>query len=117
MNGYQILTVRQTQRLFTEHFAHRLLCAHGLEESFECPADPTPATLAQCVCAVIGINGGTVPGTMAHACTECSHQKQYWADLQTEGVSMSEARAISTLVAGEETDMSSGVCTSFMETI
>ncbi|KZP22866.1 hypothetical protein FIBSPDRAFT_889988 [Athelia psychrophila] len=49
-NGTPTLTIRQSQKLFMEHFSHRLISAHNMEDTFFCPADPSTNTLAQSVC-------------------------------------------------------------------
>lgn len=46
-DGTNMLTERQTHRLFAEHFTRVLLNEHGTLEEFECPAFAGPAILIQ----------------------------------------------------------------------
>ncbi|KAK6981074.1 hypothetical protein R3P38DRAFT_3234901 [Favolaschia claudopus] len=80
------ITARQSQRLYFEHFARRLIIAHELEDSFTVPAHSDAQTLAKTVREVVGENGGIIPGSMNHGCTRCTHLKRYAADLLAEGV-------------------------------
>jgi hypothetical protein len=41
--------------------------------------------LAEEVRRIIGINGGVLPTSMSHGCTECTHVKRYRSDLIREG--------------------------------
>ncbi|KAJ7027432.1 hypothetical protein C8F04DRAFT_1212394 [Mycena alexandri] len=63
------LTYRQSQRLFIEHFSHRLLVAHGKTSGF--------SLLAAKVRDVVGKNGGIIAGAMRHGCMDCTHVKRY----------------------------------------
>ncbi|KAJ6474228.1 hypothetical protein C8R45DRAFT_1160429 [Mycena sanguinolenta] len=78
-------TYRQSQRLWTEHFARRLLVFHGRIENFSCNAHPSTSSLSETVRAAIGIDGGVLPCAMAHGCTECTHIKRFRSDLIAEG--------------------------------
>ncbi|KAJ7470610.1 hypothetical protein FB451DRAFT_1254290 [Mycena latifolia] len=66
-------TYRQSQRLFLEHFARRLLVAHEKADSFACEAHASSKLLAEKVREAIGING------------DCTHVKRYRSDLEGEG--------------------------------
>ncbi|KAJ7110994.1 hypothetical protein C8R44DRAFT_833366 [Mycena epipterygia] len=79
------LTYRQSQRLFLEHFARRLLIAHNKDSTFCCEAHPSAQLLAKEVRRVIGINGGVLPISMSHGCIQCTHVKRYRSDLIQEG--------------------------------
>lgn len=85
------VTNRQSQRLFLEHFARRLLLAHGKENIFICEAHPASSTFAERVRDVIGCDGGVVPGALHHGCIECTHKKRYRSDLEQEGVDFQAA--------------------------
>ena len=80
------ITTRQSQRLFLEHFARRLLIAHQKSEDFVIPAHPSSAVLAQHVREAIGVDGGVLPDALSHGCTECTHLKRYYADMVAEGL-------------------------------
>ncbi|KAI1784902.1 hypothetical protein LXA43DRAFT_1119741 [Ganoderma leucocontextum] len=80
-----LITYRQSQCLFLEHFSRRLLIAHGKHENFSIPAHPNSATLAEVVRECIGVNGGVLPSAKYHGCTECTHIKRYYTDLIHEG--------------------------------
>ncbi|KAJ6478188.1 hypothetical protein C8R45DRAFT_1156833 [Mycena sanguinolenta] len=54
-------TYRQSQRLWTEHFARRLLVFHNQIENFSCNAHPSTSSLSETVRAAIGIDGGGAP--------------------------------------------------------
>ncbi|KAJ6521730.1 hypothetical protein B0H19DRAFT_973852 [Mycena capillaripes] len=84
------ITARQSQRLYFEHFARRLITAHDLEEAFIVPAHSSAHTLAACVRDAVGKDGGVVPGSMEHGCTRCTHLKRYTADLLAEGAVLDE---------------------------
>ncbi|KAJ7768812.1 hypothetical protein B0H16DRAFT_1780830, partial [Mycena metata] len=71
------LTYRQSQRLFIEHFARRLLLAHGKSAMFSCEAHAKMAVLAAKVRDVVGKNGGIMAGAMEHGCMDCTHVKRY----------------------------------------
>ena len=80
------ITNRQSQRLFLEHFARRLLVAHGhLASTFTLPAHCSSPDFASAVRARIGVDGGTLPDSINHSCMECTHLKRYRADLIAEG--------------------------------
>ncbi|KAJ7348439.1 hypothetical protein DFH08DRAFT_808179 [Mycena albidolilacea] len=84
------ITTRQSQRLYFEHFARRLIAAHNLEEDFIVPAHSDARTLVECVRETIGKDGGVVPGSMEHGCMRCTHLKRYTADLLAEGAVLNE---------------------------
>ncbi|KAJ7481328.1 hypothetical protein B0H11DRAFT_2419421 [Mycena galericulata] len=73
-------TYRQSQRLFLEHFARRLLIAHRKADTFSCDAHSTAKSLAEKVRESIGINGGVIPSSMHHGCMDCTHIKRYGAE-------------------------------------
>jgi hypothetical protein len=70
-------TARQSQRLFIEHFARRLLSVHGKLDTFTCDAHSSTKAFAEKVRNVIGKDGGIIPGVMTHGCVDCTHVKQY----------------------------------------
>ncbi|KAJ6506633.1 hypothetical protein C8R45DRAFT_1050921 [Mycena sanguinolenta] len=78
-------TYRQSQRLFLEHFARRLLIAHGKNRYFSCRANSTAKSLAEDVREVIGVNGGVVQSALTHGCTDCTHVKRYASALGNGG--------------------------------
>ncbi|KAF7342706.1 hypothetical protein MSAN_02028500 [Mycena sanguinolenta] len=78
-------TYRQSQRLFVEHFARRLLLFHN-KPNFSCEAHPSTRLLAEAVRATIGVNGGVLEAAMSHGCMDCTHLKRYRADLIAQGV-------------------------------
>ncbi|KAJ7128728.1 hypothetical protein C8R44DRAFT_615596 [Mycena epipterygia] len=84
------ITTRQSQRLYFEHFARRLITSHGLEDTFTVPAHSSTQVLADYVRNAVGANGGVVAGAMDHGCTNCTHLKRYAADLLAEGVVLDE---------------------------
>ncbi|KAF7346067.1 hypothetical protein MSAN_01832800 [Mycena sanguinolenta] len=81
------ITSRQSQRLYLEHFARRLIVAHGLESSFTVPSNSNAQVLAESVRGVIGRDGGVVAGAMEHGYANCTHLKRYTStsDLVAEG--------------------------------
>ncbi|KAJ7918117.1 hypothetical protein B0H13DRAFT_2231299 [Mycena leptocephala] len=79
------VTTRQSQRLYFEHFARRLIAAHELTDTFSIPSNSDSKTLAEAVREKIGVNGGTIARTMAHGCTDCTHLKRYRSDLLANG--------------------------------
>ncbi|KAJ6513218.1 hypothetical protein C8R45DRAFT_338553 [Mycena sanguinolenta] len=92
------ITTRQSQRLYFEHFARRLIVARGLEASFTVHSNSNAQTLAEAVRNVIGRDGGIVAGAMDHGCTNCTHLKRYTSDLVAEGAT----------VGGDETGVVGG---------
>ncbi|KAJ7235612.1 hypothetical protein B0H12DRAFT_1076036 [Mycena haematopus] len=80
------ITPRQSQRLYFEHFARRLITAHELDEAFTLPAHSSAHILAERVRDAVGKDGGVIPGSMEHGCTRCTHLKQYTADLLVPGI-------------------------------
>lgn len=83
--GANFITVRQSQRMFLEHFGRRLIVAHQLEEQFTCPAHPSPALFARSLVALIGKDGGVVAGALLHTCPQCTHAKRFRTDLSDAG--------------------------------
>ncbi|KAJ7261470.1 hypothetical protein C8J57DRAFT_1634439 [Mycena rebaudengoi] len=79
------ITTRQSQRLYFEHFARRLIVAHGLQEEFSVPAHSSSHVFAESVRNIIGRDGGVVAGAMDHGCTNCTHVKRYASDLVADG--------------------------------
>ncbi|KAJ6493912.1 hypothetical protein C8R47DRAFT_1267246 [Mycena vitilis] len=79
------LSYRQAQKLFVEHFARRLLVAHGESETFTCDAHARTKILTAAVHGAIGENGGIIPGAMDHGCMDCTHVKRYGAPLLNAG--------------------------------
>ncbi|KAJ7829366.1 hypothetical protein B0H14DRAFT_3088112 [Mycena olivaceomarginata] len=63
---------------------------HNLEEDFTVPAHSDAHTLVECVQETIGKDGGVVPGSIEHGCTQCTHLKRYTADLLAEGAVLNE---------------------------
>ncbi|KAJ6479635.1 hypothetical protein C8R45DRAFT_1054414 [Mycena sanguinolenta] len=80
-------TYRQSQRLFLEHFARRLLIAHGKDRDFECRANSTAKSLAADIRDTIGKNGGLVRSALTHGCIDCTHVKRY-ASQSTPGINL-----------------------------
>lgn len=100
-NGLKTLTVRQSQKMFTEHLSRRLIQAHGMQDTFQCPANPSANSLAGYVRDALGKDGGLVAGSMEHGCVECTHKKRYRSDLATEGVDFNQQRS-ENQVAGDD---------------
>jgi hypothetical protein len=84
------VTTRQSQRLYFEHFARRLISAHDLEDTFSVPAHSSANALVEAVHTAVGEDGGVVAGAMKHGCTRCTHLKRYTADLLAEGAVLDE---------------------------
>lgn len=82
------ITNRQSQRLFLEHFARRLLIAHEKSEEFLCIANLNSSDFAESLREVIGVDGGRLPGSIHHGCIECTHKKRYQTDLIEEGANL-----------------------------
>ncbi|EJF55596.1 hypothetical protein DICSQDRAFT_73391 [Dichomitus squalens LYAD-421 SS1] len=80
-----LLTNRQSQRLFLEHFTRRLLVAHGQHEDFSVPAHSDATTLAAALRDQIGADGGVLQSALTHGCTGCTHVKRYYSDLEEQG--------------------------------
>ena len=74
-NGSNTLTVHQSQKMFTEHLLRRLIQAHGMQDMFQCPANPSTNSLAGYVRDALGKDGGLVARSMEHGCVECIHKK------------------------------------------
>ncbi|KAJ7912450.1 hypothetical protein B0H13DRAFT_2232502 [Mycena leptocephala] len=84
------VTTRESQRLYFEHFARRLISAHDLEDTFSVPAHSSANALVEAVRTAVGEDGGVVAGAMKHGCTRCTHLKRYTADLLAEGAVLDE---------------------------
>ncbi|KAJ7773618.1 hypothetical protein DFH07DRAFT_866044 [Mycena maculata] len=84
------VTTRQSQRLYFEHFARRLITAHNLTNSFSVPSNSAAQVLAESVRQQIGVNGGIIAGTMTHGCMDCTHLKRYKSDLVSTGVTLGD---------------------------
>ena len=84
------ITNRQTQRLYLEHFARRLLIAHA-KPNFTSPANPSARALAEHIRDEIGRDGGILASAMHHGCIDCTHHKRYQVDLINEGAEFTEA--------------------------
>ncbi|KAJ7873631.1 hypothetical protein B0H14DRAFT_3083488 [Mycena olivaceomarginata] len=78
--------VRQSQRLFIEHFSRRLLLFHNKHANFTCEGQPSTRSLTEAVRATIGENGGVLATAMTHGCVDCTHIKRYCSDLVNEGI-------------------------------
>ncbi|KAJ6608558.1 hypothetical protein B0H10DRAFT_2302548 [Mycena sp. CBHHK59/15] len=86
MDSNPRITTRQSQRLYFEHFARRLITVHGLADTFTVPAHSSAQVLAESVRDAVGKDGGIVAGAMEHGCTNCTHIKRYAADFLADGV-------------------------------
>ncbi|KAJ7746422.1 hypothetical protein B0H14DRAFT_3117475 [Mycena olivaceomarginata] len=84
------VTPRQSQRLYFEHFARRLISAHGLAPTFSLPSNSSSQVLANTVREQIGLDGGVVAGAMEHGCMDCTHLKRYKSDLGATGASLGD---------------------------
>ncbi|KAI1781661.1 hypothetical protein LXA43DRAFT_908109 [Ganoderma leucocontextum] len=98
-----LLTNRQSQRLFFEHFTRRLLVAHDQHTDFSLPAHSTSAVLALQVRELIGVDGGVLPTSRMHGCKDCTHVKQYHTDLIARGL-VPDAGNIAEVAEIEEDD-------------
>ena len=99
MSGIK-LTRHQAKRLYLEHFARRLLLAHGRLDTFFCRPHPSVKELMSAVVDVIGKNGGALPNSLTHGCKDCAHQKRFRADLINEGAELDEGPNAAEQVAG-----------------
>ncbi|KAJ7777716.1 hypothetical protein DFH07DRAFT_976931 [Mycena maculata] len=86
MDSNPRITTRQSQRLYFEHFARRLITDHGLVDTFTVPAHSSAQVLAASVRDAVGKDGGIVAGAMEHGCINCTHIKRYAADFLADGV-------------------------------
>lgn len=84
------ITNRQSQRLFLEHFACRLLVAHNKVEHFQCPALCSSDVFAKHLRDIVGCDGGVLATAMTHGCVDCTHSKRYKMDLEQEGLIIQE---------------------------
>ncbi|KAJ7827428.1 hypothetical protein B0H13DRAFT_2256917 [Mycena leptocephala] len=84
------VTTRQSQRLHFEHFARRLIYAHGLTSTFCVPSDCASQVIAETVRQQIGLDGGIIAGSMTHGCMDCTHLKRYKSDLLASGASLDD---------------------------
>jgi hypothetical protein len=81
----EILTVRQSQRLYVEHLGRKLLQLHNKTEA-GLPPHPNTQDLASSIRDIIGQDGGRIEAALRHGCINCTHHKRYRADLLREGV-------------------------------
>jgi hypothetical protein len=109
------MTYRQSQRLFIENFSHRLLVAHGKQNTFTCTAHPSSQLLTNHVRAVIGCNGGSVPSAMDHGCLDCTHVKRYRVDLVNEGANLGESVDGVAVDGGNDSEVEDGTVCIFIE--
>jgi hypothetical protein len=100
-----VVTNRQSQQLFIEHFSRRLLSTHGMQNDFSFSAHPTSAELAESVCNLLGQERGVIPSSMHHGCVDCTHRKRYRVDLLAEGAILDNTGEN---VAGMATDLQDG---------
>lgn len=84
------VTKHQAKKLFVEHFARRLLVAHGKLTAFFCCAHPSIQELISAVVIMIGQNGGILPNALTHGCQDCTHEKRTREDLTREGVILAQ---------------------------
>ncbi|KAJ7708271.1 hypothetical protein B0H17DRAFT_1156060 [Mycena rosella] len=84
------VTIRQSQRLYFEHFSRRLIVAHDLTSTFYFPSNTSSQVIAEEVRKHIGTNGGIVPGAMMHGCMDCTHLKRYKSDLLATGAALGD---------------------------
>ncbi|TDL15344.1 hypothetical protein BD410DRAFT_900077 [Rickenella mellea] len=82
------MTPRRSQRLFLEHFSRRLIVAQNREAEFLCPAHPNATNFAKTIRNLVGKDGGTFTKWLKHGCQDCTHEKRFHADLETEGAIM-----------------------------
>ncbi|KIJ46035.1 hypothetical protein M422DRAFT_46344 [Sphaerobolus stellatus SS14] len=64
------LSTERSQRMFVEHMVSG------------------PDRLVQALLGYIGIESGIVPGGLGHHCMDCTHEKQYKADLEAAGINL-----------------------------
>jgi hypothetical protein len=83
-----LVTVRQSKRLFIEHFARRLLVAHKKDSTFICTANLSLEEFAESIRGAIGTDGSVIQAAMDHTCMDCTHKKRYREDLIAEGVDL-----------------------------
>lgn len=88
-----LITIRQSKKLYSEHFARRLLLAHGAGATFTSPAHASPEVLVDAVLSVVGRNGGVVPGARTHSCADCTHPKRFTSDDAAQPMRPSDAVA------------------------
>ncbi|KAJ7848261.1 hypothetical protein B0H14DRAFT_3673455 [Mycena olivaceomarginata] len=84
------VTPRQSQCLYFEHFARRLISAHGLAPTFSLTSNSSSQVLANTVREQIGLDDGVVAGAMEHGCMDCTHLKRYKSDLVATGASLGD---------------------------
>ncbi|KAJ7658550.1 hypothetical protein B0H17DRAFT_1163241 [Mycena rosella] len=84
------VTIRQSQRLYFEHFSRRLIVAHDLTSTFYFPSNTSSQVIAEEVRKHIGTNGGIVPGAMMHGRMDCTHLKRYKSDLLATGAALGD---------------------------
>ncbi|KAH6916227.1 hypothetical protein BKA70DRAFT_1140333 [Coprinopsis sp. MPI-PUGE-AT-0042] len=81
VRGPRKMTVRQSKRLFIEHFSRRLLVLHQKADEFRAPATSTVDELASHIRDIVGIDGGRIEVSLDHSCINCTHKKRYKNDL------------------------------------
>jgi hypothetical protein len=91
-------TIRQSQRLYFEHFSRRLIVAHGLTDTFAFPSNTNSQVIANTVREYIGANGGVVAGAMSHGCSDCTHLKCYKSDLLAAGAAWMIVQMVSPMI-------------------
>jgi hypothetical protein len=84
-NEKQVLTTRQSQRLYVENLAQKLLVLHQKQDA-SLPAHPNTQQMPGAIRDLLGKDGGRIPISMEHGCLECTHHKRYREDLIREGV-------------------------------
>lgn len=73
----EVLNPDQVKRIFVEHFARRLLIAHGRVDDFSCARDAPTDEIIDAVNELIGNDRGTGNRAFVHACKDCYHEKRY----------------------------------------
>ena len=91
--GAKSLSIRQSQQMFAEHFARRLLLASGLEANFSLEADPSREKLMSNVSSLFSKSGDVMilEESLHHGCADCTRPKRYKYDLIQEGAILSES--------------------------
>lgn len=81
----EVLTVRQSQRLYVEHLGRKLLRLHD-KTTIGLPPHANTQELAGAIRDILGQGGGRIEAAIQHGCAECTHHKRYRADLLRENV-------------------------------
>ena len=89
--GAKSITIRQSQRLFVEHFARKLIKGKGLEHSFDVEAELSCEKLMSSVSALFKQGGDIMlnPDALNHVCADCTWPKHFKQDLLNEGAILS----------------------------